>query len=80
MGYKKITLAVDCENEEEQQMVQVMAKELSETLRLRAKELISFYPILQRHKGLIYTAINLISKEGKRGLLKLVPIIIKGNY
>lgn len=78
--YKKITIAVDCENEQEQQMVQVMAKELSETLRLNAKDLINFYPILQKHKGLIYTAINTISKEGKRGLLKLVPLIIKGNY
>lgn len=78
MAYKKITIAVDCENEQEQQMVQVFAKELSETLRLKAKELINFYPILQKNKGLIYTAINTISKEGKKGLFKLIPLLMKG--
>ena len=77
MAYKKIILAVDCENEQEQQMVQVIAKELSEALHLKAKELINFYPILEKHKGLIYTAISTISREGKRGLFKLVPLLMK---
>lgn len=77
MAYKKIILAVDCENDQEQQMVQVMAKELSEVLHLKAKELINFYPILQKNRGLIYTAINTISKEGKKGLFKLVPLLMK---
>lgn len=80
MAYKKVFIAIDCDNEEEQQKVQVMAKELSELLRLNAKELINFYPILRKNRGLIYSAINTISKEGKRGLFKLVPLIIKGNY
>ena len=77
MAYKKIILAVDCENEQEQQMVQVIAKELSEALHLKAKELIDFYPILHKHKALLYTAITTISREGKKGLLKLVPLLIK---
>lgn len=77
MAYKKVTIAVDCENEQEQQMVQVMAKELSETLRLKAKDLINFYPVLEKNRNLIYTAMQLISKEGKRGIFKLVPILMK---
>jgi hypothetical protein len=77
MAYKKIIIAVDCENEQEQQMVQTIAKELSETLRLKAKELISFYPTLQKHKSLLYNAIKTISQEGKMGILKLVPMLIK---
>ena len=77
MAYKKIIIAVDCENEQEQQMVQTIAKELSETLRLKAKELISFYPTLQKHKGLLYNAMKTISQEGKMGILKLVPMLIK---
>lgn len=77
MAYKKIILAVDCENEQEQQMVQVIAKELSEALHLKAKELINFYPVLAKHRGLIYTAITTISREGKRGLFKLVPLLMK---
>ena len=77
MAYKKIIIAVDCENEQEQQMVQNIAKDLSETLRLKAKELINFYPFLQKNKGLLFAAIDTMSKEGKRGLLKLVPMLIK---
>lgn len=77
MAYKKIIIAVDCENEQEQQQVQTIAKELSETLRLKANDLISFYPTLQKHKGLLYNAIKTISQEGKMGILKLVPMLIK---
>ena len=77
MAYKKVILAVDCENEQEQQMVQTIAKELSELLHLKAKDLIEFYPILKTHRALIYNSINIISKEGKRGLLKLVPMLMK---
>jgi hypothetical protein len=75
--YKKVIIAVDCENEQEQQMVQTIAKELSELLHLKAKDLIEFYPILKTHRALIYNSINIISKEGKRGLLKLVPMLMK---
>jgi hypothetical protein len=64
-------------NEQEQQMVQTIAKELSELLHLKAKDLIEFYPILKTHRALIYNSINIISKEGKRGLLKLVPMLMK---
>jgi hypothetical protein len=77
MAYKKIIIAVDCDNEQEQHMVQTIAKELSETLRLKAKELISFYPTLQKYKGLLYNAMKTISQEGKMGILKLVPMLIK---
>lgn len=77
MPYKKIILAVDCENEQEQQMVQTIAKELSEVLRLKAKDLIEFYPTLKKHKGLIYTAITTMAKEGKKGIFSLVPLLMK---
>lgn len=77
MAYKKVIIAVDCESEQEQQLVQAIAKELSETFRLRAKELINFYPVLQKHKSLLYTAIKSVSQEGKKGILKLVPLLMK---
>lgn len=77
MAYKKVLVAVDCENEQEQQMVQAMAKELSEALQLKAKDLINFYPVLQKNKGLIYTAMQMLSKEGKKGLFKLIPLLMK---
>lgn len=77
MAYKKIIIAVDCETEQEQQQVQIFAKELSETLQLKAKDLISFYPTLQKHKGLLYNAMKTISQEGKMGIVKLVPMLLR---
>lgn len=77
MAYKKVFIAVDCENEQEVQRVQAMAKELSETLMLKARDLIGFYPILQKNKALIYSVVNTIAKEGKKGLFRLVPMLLK---
>ena len=78
MAYKKISIAVDCETEQEQQRVQEIAKELSEMLRLKAKELIEVHPVLQKNRNLIFTAMQIISKEGKKGLLKLIPLLMRG--
>lgn len=77
MAYKKIMLAVNCENEAEQQKVQEIAKELSGILHLQAKDLIELYPTLQKNKGLIFSVVNTISKEGKKGLFKLVPMLLR---
>ena len=77
MAYKKVIIAVDCETDQEQQLVQAIAKELSETFRLRARELINFYPVLQKHKALLYTAMQTVGREGKKGILKLVPLLMK---
>jgi hypothetical protein len=77
MAYKKIIIAVDCDTEQEQQLVQAIAQEISETFKPKAKDLISFYPTLQKHKGLLYTAVKTISQEGKKGIFKLVPMLLK---
>ena len=77
MAYKKVIIAVDCDTEQEQQLVQTIAQDISQTFRLKAKELINFYPVLQKHKGLLYTAIKTVSAEGKKGLFKLVPLLMK---
>ena len=77
MAYKKVIIAVDCDTEQEQQRVQAIAQDISQTFRLKAKELINFYPVLQKHKALLYTAIKTVSTEGKKGIFKLVPLLMK---
>lgn len=77
MGYKKVIIAIDCDNEEEQRQVQAIAQDISQSFRLKAKDLIGFYPTLQQHKGLLYTAITTISREGKKGIIRLVPMLLK---
>lgn len=75
--YKKIYIAVDCENEQEQQLVQNIAQDISQSFTLKAKDLIGFYPTIQNNKALLNTIIKTVSREGKKGLMKLIPILIK---
>lgn len=75
--YKKIYIAVDCENEQEQQLVQNIAQDISQSFTIKAKNLIGFYPTIQNNKALLNTVIKTVSREGKKGLMKLIPILIK---
>lgn len=75
--YKKIYIAVDCENEQEQQLVQNIAQDISQSFTIKAKDLIGFYPTIQKNKALLNTVIKTVSREGKKGLMKLIPILIK---
>lgn len=77
MAYRKIVIAVDCANDQEQQLVQSIAQEVSQTFKPNAKDLIGFYPVIKQHKSLLYTAIKTISAEGKKGIVKLVPLLLK---
>ena len=75
--FKKIILAVDCDNEQEQQLVQNIAQEVCQTYRINAKDIIGFYPLIRQNKDIIYTAVKTISKEGKKGIMKIVPLLMK---
>ena len=77
MAHRKIIIAVDCESDEQQQAVQDIAKELSSTFQMRATDLISFYPFVKKHKALLYTAVKTIATEGKKGIVKIVPMLLK---
>lgn len=77
MAYRKIIIAVDCNNDQEQQIVQGIAQEISSTFKMSAKDLISFYPFVKQHKSLLYSAVKTVAKEGKKGVLKLIPLLIK---
>lgn len=75
--YKKIIIAIDCDSEQEQATVQQIAKDASETMRIKASDVIKFYPMFQKNSGLIISAIRAISKEGVRGVARIVPMFIK---
>lgn len=77
MGLRKVYIAVDCENDQEQMLVQNIAKEISGTFDIKAKELISFYPFVKNNKGILYSAVKTVAKEGKKGVMKLIPMLIK---
>lgn len=77
MAYRKIVIAVDCASDQEQQKVQDIAQEVSQTFKIRACDLIGIYPLIKQHRNLLYTVVKTISVEGKKGLMKLVPLLIK---
>lgn len=75
--YRSITIAVDCANDEEQKTVQAIAKDASETMKLKASDVIRFYPLYRKNSGLIISAIRAISQEGMKGVMRVVPNLIK---
>lgn len=77
MAYRKIMIAVDCNSDEEQVAMQNIAKEISGTFRMSAKDIIGFYPLVKKNQALLYSAIKVIAKEGKKGLVKIIPMLMK---
>lgn len=75
--YKKIILAVNCDSEEQQQTVQKIAQDISQTFHIEAKDLINMYPVVSQHKALLHSIIKTVSKEGKKGIIKIVPMLLK---
>ncbi len=76
MGYRKIYLAIDCRSDEEAQKVQKVAEDLSMMFSLSAKDIIGFYPAIKENAGLIKTSIKALSREGMKGLAKVIPAVI----
>ena len=76
MGYRKIYLAIDCRTDEEAQQVQKIAEDMSMTFSLSAKEIISIYPSVKSNSCLIKTAIKTLSKEGIKGVGKVVAYMM----
>lgn len=75
--YRKVFLAIYCENEEDLALVQKFAEEVSTTFRLSARDLISLRPLVQKNGQLIGNAVRTISREGMSGLVKVVPQLMK---
>lgn len=77
MSYRKVFIAVDCENDQELALVQNIAKEISGTFSIKAKDVISFYPFVVKNRALLYSAVKTVAAEGKKGVMKLVPMLLK---
>lgn len=76
MGYRKIYMAIDCRTDEEAQQVQKIAEDMSMVFSLSAKDIISIYPSVKNNSGLIKTAIKTLSKEGMKGVGKVVAYMM----
>ena len=75
MGYRKIYMAIDCRNGEDAQQVQKIAEDLSMMFSLSAKDIIAIYPSIKSNSGLIKTSIKTLSRDGMKGVGKVVSYL-----
>ena len=74
---RKIILVVDCADDKEKELVQGIANEISGTFNMKGSDLISFYPFVKKNKALLYSAVKTVARDGKNGMMKLIPMLIK---
>lgn len=74
---RKIILVVDCADDKEKELVQGIANEISGTFNMKGSDLISFYPFVKKNKALLYSAVKTVARDGKKGMMKLIPMLIK---
>lgn len=74
---RKIYLAVYCDGEEQTTAVQNVAKEFSSMFQIDAVDLLAFYPVIKKNRALLREAAVTITKEGKKGAIRLIPSLIK---
>lgn len=77
MAYRKIVLAVDCANDQEQAAVQKIAEEISSTFKISGQDLIRFYPFVKQNRAILYSAVKVVANEGKKGVVKIIPMLLK---
>ncbi len=76
MAYKKVYLAIDCQNEEELAAVQLFGKELSGLLQLKASDLLRIAPMVRKNSALLMKTAKVISTEGAVGVAKMIPYFL----
>ena len=76
MAYRKIYLAIDCQNEAEVEAVQQFAKELSQALQLKSADVLKLAPSVRKNRDLLAHTIRTISAEGIKGVMKIVPYFV----
>lgn len=77
MAYKRIIIAVDCATQDEAVAVQAAAKRISEIFKLKAADIISIYPMIEKNGNLIISSIRTIAQEGMRGAMRILPTLVK---
>ena len=63
-GFHRLTIAVNCENEQEIAQAQAILKELENALRLDAKDLMRLAPVVRKNQTKLRAIFDKISKNG----------------
>ena len=74
---RKIMIAVDCDTDEQAIAVQNVLKEFCSNFRINGVDILAIYPTIKKNKTLIKQMVTTISKDGKKGAIRLLPSLIK---
>jgi pyrimidine operon attenuation protein/uracil phosphoribosyltransferase len=73
---KKIFIAVYCDDEAQAAQVQDIAKDMSSTFQIQAKDIIGLYPLVKKNRSILRNAINAIAKDKMAGAMKVLPSLV----
>lgn len=71
MAFRKIIIAVDCNDDNERDLVQNMANEISNTRMLKASTFLKMYPLIKDNKEDLLELFRLITEGGITSLLSV---------
>lgn len=74
---RKIYMAVYCDNDEQALAVQNVTKEFCSMFTIDAVDLLAIYPKIKEKRSVLKDAAKVITKEGKKGAIRLIPALIK---
>lgn len=77
MSYRKIYLAIDCKSDEEAAQVQKIAEDFSRNFDISAKQIIEYYPMVKKNKGVIKMAVKTLIQEKFKGVGKVVAYLMQ---
>ena len=77
MGFRRLNIAVDCENPKEMEQAQIILDELSTILRLNAKDLIKSAPMIRKNQSVIFEIFKTISTGGAKSIASIIPLAFK---
>lgn len=66
---RKITIVVDCVDDNERNAVQRVANDISSLKILSGKRILGVYPYFRKHEGEIYQLLTMVGNNGLKGLL-----------
>lgn len=66
---RKITIAVDCADDQERDMVQDIMAEISGMGILSANSIIGMYPFLKANRAQIFELFGMVSKNGIKSII-----------
>lgn len=73
---RKITIAVDCADDQERDMVQDIMAEISGMGILSANSIIGMYPFLKANRAQIFELFGMVSKNGIKSIISAKGISI----